>query len=483
MTATGIKIDRLSPEQCTTIHNASLEVLARTGVRLHLQEAVEMLRKAGAQVSEGNRARIPASLVEKALSTAPKQIPIFNRLGQPAMLLGGRQNYYGSGSDCLYIVDHRTDQRRRALLQDVVEGARVGDALPNVDFVMSMFLPSDVNPQISDVVQMEIMLNNTRKPIVFVTNEFKGCVDAVAMAEAVAGGADALSAKPFIACYINVTSGLVHNEEALQKVLFLAEKGIPALYLPLVTAGMTGPVTLPGSMAMLNAGALVGIVLSQLKREGAPVIVPGCGLTIIDMRTMVNPYCSPDGKGMTHAMSRYYSLPNFGLGGGAESELVDGQAAAEAALTLMSETLNGGNLIHDLGYLESGLSGSLAQLAICDEIVGWLKHYIAPVEVNAETLMLDLIDEKGPEGSFITHEHTLNHYREHWYPRLFDRGNYSQWEKAGGKGLGERASEQVEKILAGGVKNPLPEDVALAVKDIALKASRQAERTRSSNFA
>jgi trimethylamine--corrinoid protein Co-methyltransferase len=468
MTATGVKIDKLNLEQCNTIHDASLEILARTGVRLHLPEAVEMLRKAGAQVSEGNRVRIPASLVERAVGNAPKQIPIYNRFGQPAMLLGGRKNYYGSGSDCLYIVDHRTNRRRRAVLQDVVEGARVGDALPNVDFVMSMFLPSDVDPQISDVLQMEAMLNNTSKPIVFVTNEFQGCVDAVAMAEAVAGGADALRTKPFIACYINVTSGLVHNEAALQKVLFLAEKGIPALYLPLVTAGMTGPVTLPGSLAMLNAGALVGVLLSQLRREGTPVIVPGCGLTIIDMRTMVNPYCSPDGKGMTHAMSRYYGLPNFALGGGAESKLVDGQAAAEAALTLMSESLNGGNLIHDLGYLESGLSGSLAQLAICDEIVSWLKHYIAPVEVNEETLMLDMIDEKGPEGSFITHEHTLKHFREHWYPTLFERGNYSQWEKAGGKSLRERASELVEKILAGGVRDPLPEDVVQSVKGVVL---------------
>jgi trimethylamine--corrinoid protein Co-methyltransferase len=483
MNIPGVQIDRLTTDQCTTIHNASLEVLERTGVQLHFQEAVEMLRKAGARVSEGNRVRVPASLVEKALNTAPKQVQIFDRQGEPAMLLGGRNNYYGSGSDCLYIVDHRTNQRRRAVLQDVVEGARVGDALANVDFVMSMFLPSDVPPQISDVLQMEIMLNNTSKPIVFVTNEFQGCVDAVAMAEAVSGGAEALSARPFITCYINVTSGLVHNEEALQKLLFLSGKGLPAMYLPLVTAGMTGPATLPGSMAVLNAGALLGVVLSQLKREGAPVIVPGCGLTIIDMRTMVNPYCSPDGKGMTHAMGRYYGLPNFALGGGTESKLVDGQAAAEAALTLMSETLNGGNLIHDLGYLESGLSGSLAQLAICDEIVGWLRHYMAPVEVNEETLMLDLIDEKGPEGSFITHEHTLNHFREHWYPRLFERGNYSMWEKSGGKGLAERASEQVEKILAGGVKNPLPKEVAQALKAIALKAARQTERTINNNFA
>jgi trimethylamine--corrinoid protein Co-methyltransferase len=359
-------------------------------------------------------------------------------------------------------------------LQDVIEGVRVCEALPNVDFVMSMFLPSDVDPPLSDVLQMEVMLNHTGKPIIFVTNEFQGCVDAVAMTEAVAGGAEPLRMKPFIACYVNVTSGLVHNEDALRKLLFLAEKGIPTLYIPLVTAGMTGPVTLPGSMAILNAGALVGVVLSQLKRKGAPVIVPGSGLTIIDMRTMVNPYCSPDGKGMTHAMSRYYNLPNFALGGGAESKLVDGQAAAEAALTLMSETLNGGNLIHDLGYLESGLSGSLAQLAICDEIAGWLKHYMTPVEVNEETLMLDLIDEKGPEDSYITHEHTLQHFREHWYPKLFERGNYNKWEKAGCKSLEQRAAELVENILARPEQNALPKDVADRVHAMLQKAMIQA---------
>ena len=472
MITTGAQIQRLSPEQASAIHDASLTILEKTGVQLYLEEAVEMMRKAGAKVTDGNRVRIPASLVEDALSTAPNEVKIYNRDGQPAMTLGERNNYYGPGSDCLYIVDHRTQERRRAVLQDVVEASRVCDALSNVDFVMSMFVPSDVDPEISDVYQMEIMLNNTSKPIIFVTNEFKGCKDAVAMAEVVAGGSDALSAKPFIACYINVTSGLVHNEEALQKLLFLSEKGIPALYIPLVTAGMTSPVTLPGSMAMLNAGSLVGVVLSQLKREGAPVLVPGCGLTMMDMRTMVTPYCSPDGKGMTHSMSHYIGLPNFALGGVSESKMVDQQAAAEAALTLMCETLNGGNLIHDMGYLESGMSGSLTQLAICDEIVGWLKHFIAPIEVNQETLMLNRIDEKGPTGTFLTDDHTLEHFREHWYPQLFERGDFSRWEKAGSKSLGQRAAELVKKLLASQKQNALPKDIADGVNKISQKASQ-----------
>jgi trimethylamine--corrinoid protein Co-methyltransferase len=121
------------------------------------------------------------------------------------------------------------------------------------------------------------MLNYTAKPIVFVTTEFSGCVDAVEMAEAVAGGTEALRRNPMGACYINVTTGLRHNEEALQKLLYLAGKGLPALCVPVALGGATAPITLAGCQVIWNVGALVGLVLSQLKREGAPYIVTGWG--------------------------------------------------------------------------------------------------------------------------------------------------------------------------------------------------------------
>ena len=466
---------RLSPEQCQKLHNASLEILARTGVRLYHQEAVELLKKAGASVSEGNRVRIPSDLVEKAFSTVPKQITLHDRHGEPTLFLEDYRCYYGPGSDCLNIIDHRTGERRKPVLQDVVEAITVCDALPHIDFVMSMFLPSDVEAMVSDRLQMEVMLKTTTKPIVFVTNEFSGCVDAVEMAEAVAGGAEALQSRPFVACYINVTTGLIHNEDALQKLLFMAEKGLPAMYVPIVIGGLSGPVTPPGSMALINVGMLVGLVLSQLKREGAPFIVPGWGSEGLDMKTLVSPYCSPNPRGLAHAMAHYYNLPSFGLGGCSESKQVDQQAAAEAALTLMAETLGGANLIHDLGYLESGLTGSLAQLVLCDEIVGWVKHFVAPVEVSDETLALDLIDEIGPDGQFLDTEHTMAHFREHWYPTVFDRHNYDRWQAAGCKSLAEQAAERVSKILAEHQPEPLPEDIARKVKAIVQRAEDDAE--------
>ena len=271
----SVQFGRLSPEQCERIHNASLEILARTGVRLYDQEALDLLKKAGAFISDGNRVRIPAGLVEKAFSTVPKRVTLYDRHGEPTLYLEGYRCYYGTGSDCLYIRDHRTGERRDPVLQDVAAAMTVCDALPNVDFVMSMFTPSDVAPHVFDRYAMEAMLNHTTKPIVFVNNAFSGCPDAAEMAEAVVGGATALRQKPLVACYINVASALRHNGEALQKLLYLAEKGLPALYIPVVTGGIGGPITPAGSQAMSGAAVLTGLVLSQLKREGTPLIMPG----------------------------------------------------------------------------------------------------------------------------------------------------------------------------------------------------------------
>lgn len=464
---------RLTQEQCRQLHNASLEILERTGVRLFHDEAVALVRKAGAKVTEGNRVRFPAHLVERALSTVPKSITLHDRIGCPVMPLEGANTFFGPGSDCLNIIDHRTGERRRPVLQDVEEAARVCDALKEMSFVMSMFLPADVPPDIADRYQFEAMLHNTTKPLVFVTYETAGCVDAIAMAEAVAGSAEALREKPFVACYINVTTGMLHNSDALEKLLFLAGKGLPALYIPVVSGGTTGPVTMAGGLALSNAGVLVGLVISQLKREGAPVVIPGFGGDALDLRTAVDPYCGPDPRGMAQSLAHFYRLPMFTLGGASESKLLDQQAGIEAALDMLINALCGGHIMHDCGYLESGLTGSLVQLAICNEVVSWIRHACQPVEISAETLALDLIDQVGPDGQFLKLPHTRRHMRERWYPVLFDRDNYNGWLAKGGKTLAERAAEQVADILARHQCEPLSPAAADAVHRIVLRAEAQ----------
>jgi trimethylamine--corrinoid protein Co-methyltransferase len=472
----SVQFQRLSDEQCQKIHWASLEVMEHTGVRLCEQEALDLIKKAGAHVSDGDLVRIPPGLVEKALTTVPDRVVLCDRHGNRVMPVEGHRSFYGPGSDCLHIIDHRTGERRQPVLHDIVEGMIVADALPNIDFVMSLVLPMDVPQAVADRYQMETMLNHTTKPIVFVTTEFSGCADAVEMAEAVAGGADALRLNPFVACYINVTTGLRHNEEALQKLLYLADKGLPALYIPVGLGGATAPVTLAGCQVIWNVGALVGLVLSQLKREGAPYVVAGWGASALDMRTLVQPYSGPDRRGIAQAMAHFYELPMFSLGGCSDSKCIDQQSGIEAALTLMTAALAGGNIVHDLGYLESGLCYSLAQLVVCDEILGWLAHFIRGVDVSDESLAVDLIHEVGPDGQYFDTKHTLAHYRERWYPRLINRDNYDDWTAKGSPTLEQRAAERVEEILAEHKPEPLPEDVAQAVHAIVERAARDSNQ-------
>jgi trimethylamine--corrinoid protein Co-methyltransferase len=382
------------------------------------------------------------------------------------MPVEGYRSFYGPGSDCLNIIDHRTGERRKPVLQDIVDGMVVCDALPNIDFVMSLVLPVDVPQMVADRYQMEAMLNHTTKPIVFVTTEFSGCVDAVEMAEIVAGGPEALRMNPFVACYINVTTGLRHNQEALQKLLYLSGKGLPALYIPVGQGGTTAPITPAGCQVIWNVGALVGLVLSQLKREGAPYVMAGWGAGALDMKTTVQPYAEPDRRGIAQAMAHFYGLPMFALGGCSDSKCLDEQAGIEAALTLMVTALSGGHIVHDLGYLESGLCYSLAQLVICDEILGWLEHCLRGVDTSEEALAVDLIDEVGPDGQYLDRQHTLAHFRERWYPTTMDRGNYANWQARGSKTLAERASERVTKILQEHQPELLPKDVARDVHAI-----------------
>jgi trimethylamine--corrinoid protein Co-methyltransferase len=460
---------RLSPDQARKIHWASLEVLERYGARLHHQEAVDLLQKGGADVSDGNLVRIPSGLVEKAFSTAPQRVVLHNRYGEPVMPLEGNRCFYGPGSDCMNIIDHRTGERRKPTLRDVIEGTTVCDGLPTIDFVMSMVLPGDVDQATADVYQMEAMLAHTTKPIIAVSYELRGLVAAVEMAEAVMGGPDTLRRTPLVTCYINVVSGVNHNEEALQKLLYLSGKGLPALYIPASTGGVTCPITPAGAVALDNAGVLLGLVLSQLKREGAPYIMPGMQPTPMDMRTMVTPYADPE-RGVFQAMARLYNLPAFGWGGVSDSKAVDQQAAAEAALTLLAESLVGGNIIHDLGYLESGLTFSFAQLVICEEIIGWIEAFLKGVEVSPDTLALDVIAEAGAEGQYLNKDHTRRHFREIWYPDLLDRSDYQTWQDGGGKTLGERAAERVDELLSDHKPEPLPDEVKKQLRQIVARA-------------
>jgi trimethylamine--corrinoid protein Co-methyltransferase len=357
------------------------------------------------------------------------------------------------------------------VLKDLIEGVVLCDALPNIDFVMSMIVATDITSSIADRYHMETMLTYSTKPIIFVTYGIEGCKDAVEMAEVVAGSADALRTKPFIACYINAVSGLRHNKEALEKLMFLAEENLPSLYIPSSTAALNSPVTPAGAVALDNAGVLLGLVISQLVREGAPVIIPGMPQGTFDMQTLVTSYGEPE-RILPQAMAHFYGVPMFAVGGASDAKLEDQQAAAETAMSLVVETFMGGDIIHDLGYIESGITFSFIQLALCDEIVSWIKAYTKEIEVSEETLALDVIAEIGPDGVYLNTDHTLRHYKERWYPTLFERATYHAWFEKGGKSFSKRAQEKIDELLQGHRPEPLPVKIKGEFRRIISKTTR-----------
>jgi trimethylamine--corrinoid protein Co-methyltransferase len=462
------RLSSLTEEKFKIIHEASLEILAHTGLRFFDEEAIALFKKAGVKVTDGNLVCISPHLVERALRTIPKSITIYDQTGKRAMVLGGHRSYFGPGSDCSHIYDLDTGEHRKAVLDDVVNGVRLVDASPNLDFVMSMFLPSDVPDDYYERRQMATMLQESTKPIVFVGVDANSTIYAVKMAEMVAGGEDQLQRYPFILNYVNTVSPFYHNRESVQRLLYAAERNLPTVYAPGNSRGITTPFTIAGALALGNAGHLGGLVLSQLKREGSPFLRSQPTGTSLDMNSMVSIYGAPDNGPYGWDLAHHYDIPTFGAAGCSDAKVFDAQAAAEASLTLFETTISGVNLIHDVGYLDSAMTGSLEFVYFNNEIIGWLRQYLRKLEINEETLALDLIHEIGPDGNFLEAEHTLRHVREDWRPTLLDRLDYNRWTDQGGKTVQERANEKVKEIIEAHHADPLSADVVRKLNDFAM---------------
>ena len=179
----------------------------------------------------------------------------------------------------------------------------------------------------------------------------------------------------------------------------------------------------------------------------------------MDMRSMVNVYAGPDGGAFGWDLAHFYGIPTFGMAGASDAKIFDAQAAAEASLTLFENLLCGANLIHDVGYLDCAMTGSMELVAFCDEVIGWLRRYFRKLEISEETLALDLIHEVGPDEHFLESSHTLRHVREDWMPTLFDRLDYHRWAARESTTLQERANEKVREIIMNHRAEPLPREL------------------------
>jgi trimethylamine---corrinoid protein Co-methyltransferase len=441
----------LTDAQLQEIHLASLEILRRTGVRVHEAECLDMLGAAGCTITDGTLVRFPAAVVEDALLSAPSRIVLCDRTGEPRVFLEASRSYFGTGSDLPNTLDLETGERRPSLLSDVEQTARLVDALPNLDFAMSMALPSDVPAETSDRRSFLAMTQNTVKPLVFTAWDESGLADIIAMAEAVAGSPHELALKPFLLAYLEPSSPLQHTGVVLRKVLMMADHNLPFVYAPAPIEGGSGPVTAAGSLALANAEILSGLVVAQLRHKGTPVVL-GSGAAPLDMRTMVNLYGGPEA--MLHCMAmaelahHYYHLPVWGFAGCSDSKLPDMQAGIESALQVLMTALSGANLVHDSGYVESGLTCSYEMIVICDEIISLVRRLMRGFDVTPEALALEAIHDVGPGGTFVDSAHTFNHFRKVWYPTLMDRRPHHSWVRAGKPSMVTTARDIARETIA-----------------------------------
>jgi trimethylamine--corrinoid protein Co-methyltransferase len=252
-------------------------------------------------------------------------------------------------------------------------------------------------------------------------------------------------------------------------LVFCAEKEIPLIYVPTIMSSASGPITLGGSLALATAESLAGLVMHQLLRPGAPFVFGAC-VSKMDMRTMLFPYGSPEWRLSDLVMaelSRYYGLPVFGTAGATDSKLVDAQAGIEVAGSLLVAALAGTNLIHDVGYLDSGLTGSLESIVSGADAIRWVRQFLDGMGVSEQTLALDVIDEIGPGGQFLGHAHTLQHLRKDmWLPLAINHETYDAWAANGAQDYATRARQYGRELANTHQPQPLDPSVAARLDEL-----------------
>jgi trimethylamine--corrinoid protein Co-methyltransferase len=457
----------LSTDDRNKIHDAAIQILGDAGMQLFHEEALALLKDAGCPADQDGVVKISENVVRAALDSAPDKILIFDRMAHPVMDLSGYNAYFGTGSDLIYSLDAENNQRRLCVLDDVSRAAKVADALPNIDFIMSFAHPSDIPPERAYLASFQAMAANSIKPIVCTAKDRNDLTTMWEIARILRNGEDHLRVTPYFIHYAEPISPLKHPFDSLDKLLFCAEKSIPLIYSPAPIAGSTAPMTIAGHVTQGMAECLCGLVIHQLKAKGAPFIM-GMGPAVLDMATGECSYNAPEYLLSYLAaieMSHHYNLPNWGYAGTSDSQIPDAQASFEAGLLTFLSAIAGSNLNHDVGYLDFGRTGSLEMIVIQNECIDQVRRLCRGIPVNEDMLATDAIREVGSTGNFLTHPHSLKHLRTtQWRPELMNRLGYEQWQQSGATGLLERAREKLQQILQDHRPAALPPDQAREIQ-------------------
>ena len=463
----------LNREQALAIHEAALEILEKVGFQMEHAGALEMLTNAGCQIGERNRLKLPANLVETALDSAPKQIVLYDQKGNEAISLANGNYFFGTGSDATFTLDLETAQRRRVVLQDVADFARLVDGLEHIAFVMSMGNPENVPVEDIYVHVFAEMVKNTNKPIVFIADSGRDISRIYQIACQVIGSEEELRTKPFLLNYSEAISPLRFPENIIEKLIFCARKAIPICLPSGSNAGGGAPITLAGALALGIAENMVGLVVHQLVGKGSPFLF-GPNVSTLDMKSTIVSYGCPEWSLTQAALAdmrdEIYGLPIWAYGGASDAKVMDAQAGAEAMFSIISAMLSRCNVIHDVGFLEYGNTSSLEMVVMANELIAMSRFFTEGIQVNQETLALEAIERVagGEPGSiFLMDDHTFENFmKAQFLPVLLDRNRYDSWKEAGATDLYQGCNMEAKRILLEHHVEPKADEILRGITQI-----------------
>jgi len=466
-----INFEVLSSDEVYEIHMATMEILERVGVRVLEENALQMLREAGADIdSKNNIAKIPEYLIMEAIKKAPSSFYLFGRNKKYKLRLGGKRVHFSMQGTAVYVLDLETGKRRESTLNDVKNFYRLADALENIHHASETVKARDIPENVAHAYVLFEAFKNTTKTVDGYNYGRTFAMDTIRLASIVAGGEEELMKKPMLLGFHNPVSPLQQSKDLTEGLMVYAKYKQPVSIAPEAQAGATAPITLAGLLTQQNAEVLSTITIAELTNPGAPVLY-GAVSAPLDMKTG-NIALGAIEVGLINAaaaqLARYYGLPSRGTGGTTDSKIPDIQAGLEKTATLLMAASAGINFIYDAaGALESTLTASFEQAVIDNEICGMVARALRGIDVNDETLAIDVIENVGPRGQYLSQKHTLKHLkREQYLPKIIKREKREEWEKAGSKDLWKIAREEVKKILKEHQPEPLDKDVEKELEKI-----------------
>jgi trimethylamine--corrinoid protein Co-methyltransferase len=463
---TRLCLQVLSTSDVQRIHQASLDLIERVGVRFPSRRALEILHAHGATVDIHSQiARIPGHVIEAAMHQAPAEYVLCAR-ENPALdvLLDGKHSYLAVDGTGIEVLDPYTGQRRLSTKRDVADAMRVADYLDEIATIWPPVSAQDCPAETRGLHELEAIWNNYAKHVqtetILTVHEMQAAIE---MAAVLAGGRDALRRRPLLSVMQCTISPLAHDGGSLDTALVAAEAGLPVAFMTMASCGFSGPVSMAGNLAVGNAEVISALALIQMAYPGCPIYY-AAAQTAMDPRSGAYTGGGPEDYlfgAATNQLADFYHIP-LSMGAFATgAKRSDWQAAFDNVFAGLLPALSGADILQGAGMLYGSRILSYEQLLLDCEIYSAMRKLTAGIPVSDQTLALDVVQEVGVSGTFLAHRHTRQHIAELWQPRFIDRRPYSAWE-ADHKGAPEWANEKARWILEN--HQPVPLDPQLAAE-------------------